>query len=101
MVFRVTSYEQPEGDPDERYLVYVGQQFPWYIQLSEQADTDTIAKFAEPHDKWVIQKINDAFEVYALKSLAPIKFMQGFTIGSPRFTHENFDAALMWALMNL
>jgi hypothetical protein len=88
-------------EPDEHDLIFVGaNDLPQYHRMAmDQATTNDIAKLREPGDKWVIQKVSGYWEVYLLSTL---KMQFGtYTIGIPKITVEDFDAALAWAFLNL
>ena len=61
--------------------------------------TEDISKQKAAKDRYVIQLIGDQFNVYDLKTLA--RNMVGVSIGVPKFVTDDYDAAVMWALMEV
>jgi hypothetical protein len=92
--------EREEDLPvDELDLVYIGRDFPRYVRFHGQPMTDHIRLWAESGDRYCIQKVDGRFEVYDMDTLK--NTITGVTIGLPKFVSEDFNAAIMWALMSV
>lgn len=64
-----------------------------------QPTTEDIAYF-RAGQRYCVQLIGESYEVYDLDTISKPKFLP-VTIGLPVFVHEDPDAAIMWALMNV
>lgn len=88
--------------PTHFELVYVGPNGTNTWGFGYQPSTDTIAEMRRSNDRFCIQLVGKVYEVYDLTTVKKMTYhRRDFTIGLPVFTHEDPDAAIMWALMNL
>lgn len=66
------------------------------IIYGRQPTTEDIA-LQRKHGRFVLQKIGDQINVYATDTLRHERM--GWTIGVPKFVTDDFDAAVMWAML--
>jgi hypothetical protein len=67
-------------------------------RFDRQPTTEDIVVYSSAGDTHVIQLIGDQYNVYDLTTLRLTGTF--WTIGIPVFVTEDYDAAIMWAMLN-